>query len=173
MACPGRAPMKISMPRTSGDWFIFIIRLLIGLIFIYASIDKIIHPGAFAKIIHNYRLLPPEYINILALVLPWLEAITGICLIFGIKYKAANLIILTMLVVFIIALSINLVRGVNISCGCFSTSGSVKSNLLWRIIEDALMLIGCLIIMFKDKLQLSIQLILARFTQKYNFNIWR
>lgn len=133
-------------------WGIFLIRLAIGGLFIYASIDKIIHPAAFAKIIYNYRLLHPDYINLLAIILPWFELITGISLITGIKYRGANFLILIMLAVFIVALGINYIRGVNISCGCFSTSSTVKSNLLIRIIEDFLMAAGCLIIMWKSKL---------------------
>jgi len=144
--------MKISCPRGLGDWTFFIIRLIIGGVFIYASIDKIIFPGEFAKIIHNYRLLHPDLINIMAIMLPWFELVAGISLITGFRYKGANSIILLMLLIFIVALGINLARGVNINCGCFSTSSSVKSNLLVRMIEDILMLLGCLIIMFKSKL---------------------
>lgn len=139
-------------PDSFNDWLVLIIRLIIGGFFIYASIDKIINPNEFAKIIHNYRLLPPDFINLSAIFLPWLEITAGICLIIGFKYKGANQIILAMLLVFIVALGINLYRGVNISCGCFSTSSTAKSNLMMRIIEDVLMVFGCLIISFKQKI---------------------
>jgi uncharacterized membrane protein YphA (DoxX/SURF4 family) len=133
-------------------WFIFALRLIIGGIFIYAAVDKIIHPEAFARIIHNYRLLPPSLINLLAIFMPWIEFIAGICLIIGFKYKGANLLIIGMLLVFIAALAISHARGININCGCFSTASSVKSDLLARIIEDILMAIGCIVIgLSKDR----------------------
>ncbi|MCP4583411.1 MAG: DoxX family membrane protein [candidate division Zixibacteria bacterium] len=140
------------MPRTGGDWFIFIVRLAVGGFFVWASVDKIMHPEAFAKIIHNYRILPPEYINLLAIVLPWIEIVAGVCLMVGYKYRGANLLILGMLVVFIVALAASYARGLNINCGCFSTATSVKSNLLWRIVEDILMAAGCVLVFLKSKL---------------------
>jgi len=144
--------MTIRAPQSVGDWLILSIRLIIGAIFVYASIDKISNPEAFARIIYNYRLVAPAFINIMAIILPWLEFITGACLILGIKYRAANLVIVAMLVVFTVAMGINYIRGVNINCGCFSTSATVKSNLLVRALEDLLMIAGCLLIMFKDRI---------------------
>jgi uncharacterized membrane protein YphA (DoxX/SURF4 family) len=144
--------MKISFPDSFGEWLILIIRLVVGGVFIYASIDKIINPGEFAKVIHNYRLLPPELINISAVILPWIEFTAGVSLFLGINYRGANMIILLLLIVFTIALGINFVRGVNISCGCFSTSSTVKSNLLMRIIEDLLLMLGCILIALKHKI---------------------
>ncbi|MCD6162087.1 MAG: DoxX family membrane protein [candidate division Zixibacteria bacterium] len=140
------------LPAGFSDWLLLIIRLIIGGFFIYASIDKILNPNEFAKIIHNYRLLPPDFINLLAIILPWIEITAGVCLIIGFKYKGANFIILIMLFVFIFALAVNMFRGVNISCGCFSTSSTAKSNLLMRIIEDGLMVLGCFIIIFKQRI---------------------
>jgi len=143
---------SFKLPKSGSDWFMFIIRVIIGSFFVYASIDKIINPEAFAKNIHNYRMLTPAFINLMAIFLPWLELITGIALIIGYRYRGANIIILGMLVVFIIALASAYSRGLNINCGCFSTSDTTKSNLVWRIVEDVLMVIGCFLIMFKERL---------------------
>jgi uncharacterized membrane protein YphA (DoxX/SURF4 family) len=132
-------------------WFVLAVRIVIGGIFIYASIDKIINPESFTRIIHNYRLFPPSLINIIAIVTPWIELVSGVFLIIGFKYKGANLIIFGMLIAFIIALTISYARGININCGCFTTSSTAKSNLLVRIIEDASMAIGCLLIGFRKK----------------------
>ena len=51
----------------------FLARLLLGGIFIYASIDKIAFPGDFARIIENYGLLPSFVVKPFAILLPWLE----------------------------------------------------------------------------------------------------
>lgn len=140
------------MPKSATEWIIFLIRLIVGGIFIYASIDKILNPDQFAKVIHNYRLLPPDYINLMAIVMPWIEFTAGVCLAIGFKYRGASFILGVMLAVFTVALFSAYSRGLNINCGCFSTSSSSKSDLLVRAIEDILMLIGCVIIMFKTSL---------------------
>ena len=120
--------------------FVLIARIILGGIFIYASLDKISQPLAFADIINNYRILPVQLVNPLAIFLPWLEFITGLLLIIGKWTKGALLIYSTFLVIFIIALTQALVRGLDISCGCFSVSPSSTSTVWLRIVEDIIML---------------------------------
>jgi putative oxidoreductase len=97
------------------------IRWLIGITFIYASYHKITEPAHFAKIIYGYYLFPEFIINLIAIILPYLELLSGIALILGIYPRSALLILEAMLFVFIVALSINLIRGYNFDCGCFSS----------------------------------------------------
>jgi uncharacterized membrane protein YphA (DoxX/SURF4 family) len=59
-------------------------RVVLGAVFIFASVDKILHPDAFAVIIKNYQILPVKLISLAAVVLPWLELILGISLIAGV-----------------------------------------------------------------------------------------
>ena len=60
-----------------------IIRLVLGFIFLYASLDKIIYPQKFAEVIYNYRLMPIELLNICAIIVPWVEAFIGVSLLIG------------------------------------------------------------------------------------------
>jgi len=120
---------------------VLISRVILGALFIYASIDKIAHPLAFAQVIHHYRATPPDLINYIAIIMPWIELLAGITLIFGCMVKGSSLTINAMLVFFIVLLAITASRGINVSCGCFTTSTAVKSNLIMRIIEDIGMLI--------------------------------
>jgi uncharacterized membrane protein YphA (DoxX/SURF4 family) len=121
--------------------FIFIAaRMILGGLFMYASFDKIAHPEAFADIIDNYHILPIQLVNPLAIFLPWLEFITGLLLVIGKWVKGSLLIYSTLLVIFIIALSQALIRGLDISCGCFSVQSSSTSDIWVRIILDIIML---------------------------------
>jgi uncharacterized membrane protein YphA (DoxX/SURF4 family) len=105
-------------------------------IFIYASYDKAANPLAFAQIIHNYRITPPSLINIAAVTLPWIELLSGMLIIVGFKVRGANLILGSLLVFYTLVLSIAAIRGININCGCFSTSPVVRSNLVADIFRD-------------------------------------
>ncbi len=128
---------------------LLISRIILGGLFIFASIDKIIHPLAFAQVIHHYRLTPPDLINLLALVFPWMELLAGLLLIAGYRVRSSSLLINILLVFFIIVLAITAFRGINVACGCFSTSTAVKSNLVLRIIEDiGMLLLGLHILLF-------------------------
>ncbi len=57
------------------------------------------------------------------------------------------------LAVFLIALTSAFARGLDISCGCFSLEEtSTKGDIIYRIAEDILMLIGAVIVYkFSDK----------------------
>ncbi|MBF0120033.1 MAG: DoxX family membrane protein [Desulfobacterales bacterium] len=113
---------------------ILAVRFILGILFIYASIDKIIHPKAFAQIVYNYQILPDILVNILAIILPWIEIITGIFLILGIWIHGAVLIINLLFLTFIIAIISSLARGLDINCGCFNTKkGSIS---LFDILRD-------------------------------------
>lgn len=111
-------------------------RIILGAVFMYASFDKMANPEAFANIIDNYHLLPYQLVNGLAIFLPWLEFITGLFLITGKWIKASLTIYNVLLVVFIIALAQALIRGLDISCGCFSVNPSSTSEVWLRVIED-------------------------------------
>lgn len=133
-----------------GDWFERLARFLLGGVFIVASVDKILNPGAFADILYAYNLIPDILIYPLALWLPWIEMVAGVLLVSGICVRANTLILSGMLLVFIVALTINAIRGYNIDCGCFATQGDDGgSDLVLLIIRDILLLIPAGLILWR------------------------
>ena len=113
-------------------------RVVLGVILIYASIDKIVHPAEFAKAIGNYNVLPFGLENLLGIVLPILELLVGTCLVLGIMLDGSAIISAGMMVVFIIAISQAIFRGIDINCGCFKVTVENSGHQVGirRIIED-------------------------------------
>jgi putative oxidoreductase len=105
----------------------YIIRVVLGLVFISSASTKIAAPPAFAEMIWNYRILPGFLVNPLAIMLPWLEFAAGIGLVFGVMQKGAALLIALMLLTFIVALASDLARGIAVDCGCFSVAAQEKT----------------------------------------------
>jgi uncharacterized membrane protein YphA (DoxX/SURF4 family) len=105
-------------------WLTIRVQIALGAIFVVAALPKITDPPSFAHMIYNYRILPAGLINLSALVMPWVELVIGLCLILGVWVRPARWIVTAMLVVFMTAISINLVRGNAIDCGCFDTSAA-------------------------------------------------
>ena len=121
--------MKIrNSPHPFSTLFALICRLTLAIIFFYAGVEKIFHPQEFAVAIYNYQLLPDCIINMLAAVLPWLEVMIAVSLVIGIYARGAALISALLFLIFATALTINLVRGLDISCGCF---GASSGNISW------------------------------------------
>ena len=120
--------------------FILITRILLGLIFIIASIDKIIDPAGFARDISNYHFVPFGLEYIIAIILPWLELFIGLGLILGIMVDGASVISGILLILFIILIFQATIRGFNIDCGCGLKEGEIVG---WRkIFEDLIFLLG-------------------------------
>jgi uncharacterized membrane protein YphA (DoxX/SURF4 family) len=93
-------------------------RLFVGTYFILAAVTKIADPTDFAGQIENYTIMPNIGINIMALILPWLEVITAIMLIIGTQVKSASRLMIAMIVMFNIAILYAFFNGINIDCGC-------------------------------------------------------
>jgi putative oxidoreductase len=125
------------------QWVNLFLRLALGGVFIFAGATKIVDPAGFAADIGNYRILPHEWINLLAITLPWIEVVVGLLLIAGIWKRANALLITLMLVVFLFAIGQAVVRGLNINCGCFGTVEGRKVGLI-AMAEDVAMLAGAL-----------------------------
>ncbi len=111
-------------------------RLILGGVFIYASFDKILHPAAFADAVFNYQLLPSQLINLMALILPWLELILGVLLLSGFWLSGAVFGVNLLMIIFLGALIVNTARGLNISCGCFSTETTSAGLSWWVVLRD-------------------------------------
>lgn len=110
--------------RIRVEYVWFAIRVAVGVIFCYAAFYKIVQPGAFAQQIYNYRLLPWWAVNPLAITLPWLQMFCGLLLIFNRWADGAGALVVLMMIVFQAALASALIRGLNVSCGCFKSGGS-------------------------------------------------
>jgi putative oxidoreductase len=113
------------------DYLTMLSRLMIGGMLIYASFYKIIEPASFAKSIWYYHMVPGSLINLMALVLPWLELLAGIGLILGIFYTGARIWTAAMMVVFVVALGSAIARGLDVECGCFKASEGATGSA-WR-----------------------------------------
>ena len=118
----------------------FVARVVLGCVFIYASLDKIRHPELFAEAVYNYQLSPEVGVNLVAIWLPWLEFWCGVLLVLGLWVRGSILILSGLMVVFLAALGINLARGLDIHCGCFTTQGTDPMTLL-SLFRDSLFLI--------------------------------
>jgi uncharacterized membrane protein YphA (DoxX/SURF4 family) len=123
-------------------------------------VSKLVNAEDFAKAVKNYEMLPLFAINIVAIILPYIELFSGIFLIIGYCKKGNSAILGISLIVFLIALTSAYARGLNIDCGCgfttFVEASTSKTDLLVRIFEDIMMLIGIVVIcIFSDTKQVE------------------
>jgi putative oxidoreductase len=140
-------------------WLTVRVQIALGAIFVAAALPKIADPPSFAHMIYNYRILPGGVVNITALIMPWVEILCGLALILGVWTRPARSIIALMLAVFMIAISVNLLRDNAIDCGCFDVSAAGRTHEerirdMWLVIlRDAGMLLMVAQLAFAERLQ--------------------
>ena len=108
-------------------WLTVRTQIALGVFFIVAALPKIADPPSFAHMVYNYRLLPGPLVNLASLTMPWAELLMGVALVCGLWRRTAASLVGALLVVFIIAISVNLLRGNAIDCGCFDVADAGKS----------------------------------------------
>jgi putative oxidoreductase len=132
-------------------WLELAARWFLGLTFLYASYHKIIAPAHFAKIVYGYYLFPHVTINLIAIILPFIELSAAVALILGAYPRSAALIVIGMLTGFVIVLSINLIRGQEFDCGCFSFGDPGHSSPAGQLlIRDIIYLIAGIEVLLFD-----------------------
>ena len=115
---------------------VIICRVILTAIFLVASVPKIIAPHEFAVAVFRYLLLPDAAINLMAIFLPWIELVAAIAILIPRTSAAAAAIFVVLLAVFTAAISIDLVRGINISCGCFTLDADAGPIGWWEVARD-------------------------------------
>lgn len=111
----------------ASPWLSVRVAIALGLFFVVAALPKLVDPPSFAHMVYNYRLVPGALVNLMALAMPWLELLTGLALILGIWPRTSAGLVGALLLVFILAISVNLVRGNAIDCGCFDVLEANKT----------------------------------------------
>jgi uncharacterized membrane protein YphA (DoxX/SURF4 family) len=127
-----------------------ILRLLLGGLFVYASLDKIADPPAFARIVYQWQVLGPVPSNLVAVILPWLEALAGVLLLAGIWRREAALVVALLLVVFLAAAGSVMARGIDVeNCGCTSVAAKAEAGggVGWfLVVRNAFLLASSLVL---------------------------
>ena len=131
------------------NYLIVVVRILLGAVFLWASIDKIIDPSKFARDISNYHIIPFGLENIIAIVLPWLEFFIGSGLILGILVDGAVLLSGILLIAFNILIAQAMLRGFNIDCGCGLKEGQLVG--VEKLLENFVFLGGSCLVYLRSK----------------------
>lgn len=121
-------------------------RIILGLLFIVASYDKILMPWQFGRAIFVYQMLPGYLISPLTIVMPWVELICGLLLVIGWKVRPAAILIALLNLVFIIAIASVLFRGMDIDCGCGLDVGPLAALVGtqadgWALVRDVIIML--------------------------------
>jgi len=146
--------MLQSSPINYRRMVIWIGRLALGAIFVYAGIAKLIFPNThlwpmfflkfsvstnlsmFQQQVESYKLLSPDAAQLLAHTLPFVEIVLGLLLLIGWRLRIWAMFITLIMVGFLGVVTRAYLLHMDINCGCF---GTPEKLTLWTVVRDSLL----------------------------------
>ena len=111
-------PIKVGHRTVSPGASIYrVLRWMLGAVFICSGATKLMAPGSFAVLIEAYGLVPDELLMPAAVILPAMELVAGIGLLFDMRGSLG--VIAGLLLLFVAILGYGIHMGLDVDCGCF------------------------------------------------------
>lgn len=117
-------PLHSSISLSDQAQITLIARMCLGLFFLPSAFGKLANQRAFIRGTVDYDILPPNVARIVGRLLPWIELAIGLALVLGILLPISGILAAGLLVVFAVAVGINLHRGRAISCNCYGIAST-------------------------------------------------
>ncbi len=127
-------------------WLMLALRLVLGVIFLVASIAKLHDIDKFISTVAGYGILPDVLTHIYGYVVPWVELFIGCALILGVFIRLAAAFCIPLIISFMVASSYALANTTGGGCGCFGEFLTISHPV--ALIIDALMLFASFILLF-------------------------
>ena len=124
----------------------YIVSAFFAVLFLSTGSHKLVNRIEFQGILQDYKLLPVTWVKAATVLLALCELTLGIAWVSGLVVQLAGLATTTFLLIYALAMAINLARGrTSISCGCSFGAGDALS---WLHVFRNLLLIGMACIVF-------------------------
>lgn len=142
--------MLQSAPFNYRRVIIWIGRLVLGAIFVYAGIAKLIFPNThlwpmfflkfsvstnlsmFQQQVESYKMLSPESAGLLAHTLPFVEIVVGLMLLLGWRLKIWATLVTLIMLGFLGVVTRAYLLHMDINCGCFGTPEKLTGMTIVR-----------------------------------------
>jgi len=125
----------------TSPWPYRTVRFVVGILFVWAGLVKLVDPESFAEIISAYELVPESMLGLVAIGLPSLEVVAGIGLILDVKGSLSA--IFGLLVLFVVVLWFGILKDLDIDCGCFLPADLEEHTTLRQAMyRDVVMMAG-------------------------------
>jgi uncharacterized membrane protein YphA (DoxX/SURF4 family) len=164
------------LPRQSSPYGLLVARLVVGVIFLIAGIDKVAAPGAFADAVRAFHILPSALVLPFAFVVPWLELLVAVYLIGGFMCRFAAGGAVVLLGMFVLALGLAIVTGNTAHpCGCFGSKSNPVVTWLsggntitwWDVLRDLVLMALSLLLFARGAGLMSIDSLLRHHHRQY------
>jgi putative oxidoreductase len=154
--------VKLSVDNRITQGILILLRVLLGGAFVVAAAGKIADPDSFATSILHYKIITGTPALAIATVLPWMELLVGLGLLTGLFLRGNALLAAVLMGVFTILVASVLVRGLDISCGCFTQDPSAVKIGWWKLLENIGWLAAAIVLIVRRSRWLSAERYIVR-----------
>ncbi len=128
-------------------YVVLVFRLIIAAIFLASAYGKLVDVERYSvDAVYNFGILPLGLARLFGLVMPFIELICALGLLFGVLTRLSSLGISLMSLSFFIAKAIVLSQGRSIECGCFGAVIDTLASV--TIFLDLPIMLMALMVMF-------------------------
>jgi putative oxidoreductase len=128
--------------------------ILLAAVFLYSGYSKMQSTLQFAAVLAQYQLVPTDLVLPLATYLPWGEIVLGLFLLTGWKTRLAASAAAVLLIIFIAAMTVTYLRGIEADCGCFGIGEKISPRTIGR---DALLLLPAVFLLAERRIRVRVK----------------
>ncbi len=136
-------------------WWDWLLILSIAAVFSYAGVVKLQGVVDFSHVIAHFDVLPSVLINPVALILPTVEILLALALVVPALQRPAFLGVLLCSAMFGMVLTSAIIRGIPVSCGCFSLTEKPSLHAAWWALGRDAILLGVSIPLYLRRVRSS------------------
>jgi putative oxidoreductase len=135
-----------------GNSLTALLRIIMGLLFLFSGFFKTLDPENFAKAIILYDISPEVLVPYAAVIFPYIELLIGLLLLFGYKIKSSSFLSIILMLFWIIIISISIYRGKSFDCGCFELKQfGITEDVGFPLIFRDIVLLCILLLIFNAR----------------------
>jgi len=124
-----------------------VVRIALGLVFVWAGAVKLVDPRAFARVLSGYQMIPESLLAPIAIGLPLVEFLVGTGLVFNVRGSLS--VVFGLLVMFLAVLGFAMYNNLDVDCGCFSPEEiDVHNSLRTAFFRDVGLMAGAVYLFF-------------------------
>jgi protein-disulfide isomerase len=145
-------------------WLGTVARLVLGVVWIWASLSKLTSPRTFVQAVRAYDATPEWLSKGIGYGLPVLELAIGVLLVVGISVRISAAVSALLLLVFLIGLIQAAARDLQLECGCFGGGGTTDNGTSYTldILRDVGLLVLAVFLVIWSFTRISLEEFLAR-----------
>lgn len=106
---------------------IFVVQFAVGTVFLWSSLRKLQNTDYFMSSMAGYELLPSQLVPPSAIAVICLELLIGLSHVTGVGLSVVLPLSITLLLGFVVAVTLTIKRGLTVPCACFGPSDQTVS----------------------------------------------